>query len=136
MDDQDECDDQEDATLNDELFRRIMASAKHKAQHNFRLSYQLSVGSSLDPDMEDIAGWEHELQDHPLSSHSEEMPGEFDDDELAAYAEERAVLQDLEDCTDEIFSLSDFEDVDDLDKPFRFRTAKSKAPDGDVDMCL
>ena len=74
--------------------------------------------------------------DHLLSSHSEELPGEFDDEELAAYAEERAVLQDLEDCTDEIFSLSDFEDVDDLDKPFQHRTAKSKAPDGDVYMCL
>ena len=45
-----------------QLFRRIMASARHKQQHNFRLSYQLEVGSSVDPDMEDISGWEHELQ--------------------------------------------------------------------------
>ena len=45
-----------------QLFRRIMASARHKQQHNFRLSYQLEVGSSVDPDMEDISRWEHELQ--------------------------------------------------------------------------
>ena len=45
-----------------QLFRRIMASARHKQQHNFRLSYQLEVGSSVDPDMEDISHWEHELQ--------------------------------------------------------------------------
>ena len=44
------------------LFRRIMASAKHKQQHNFRLSYQLEVGSSVDPDMEDISHWEQELE--------------------------------------------------------------------------
>ena len=45
-----------------QLFRRIMASARHKQQHTFRLSYQLEVGSSIDPDMEDISRWEHELQ--------------------------------------------------------------------------
>ena len=39
-----------------------MASARHKQQHNFRLSYQLEVGSSVDPDIEDISRWEHELQ--------------------------------------------------------------------------
>lgn len=39
-----------------------MASAKHKAQYKFRVSYQLDVGSSFDPDMEDIDRWEHELQ--------------------------------------------------------------------------
>lgn len=39
-----------------------MASARNKQQHSFRLSYQLEVGSSVDPDMEDISRWEHELQ--------------------------------------------------------------------------
>jgi hypothetical protein len=39
-----------------------MASARHKQQHTFRLSYQLEVGSSIDPDMEDISRWERELQ--------------------------------------------------------------------------
>ena len=39
-----------------------MASARHRQQHSFRLSYQLEVGSSVDPDMEDISCWEHELQ--------------------------------------------------------------------------
>lgn len=45
-----------------QLFRRIMASARHKQHHNFCLSYQLEVGSSVDPDMEDISRWEHELE--------------------------------------------------------------------------
>jgi hypothetical protein len=39
-----------------------MASARHKQQHNFRLSYQLEVGSSVDPDMEDVSHWERELE--------------------------------------------------------------------------
>ena len=76
---EDESQDAEDDVLNDEvcvglvfksswaypivqLFRRIMASAKHKQHHSFRLSYQLEVGSSVDPDMEDISCWESELQ--------------------------------------------------------------------------
>jgi len=54
--------DAEEDVLNDELFRRIMASTRHKQQHNFRLSYQLEVGASVDPDMEDISRWERELQ--------------------------------------------------------------------------
>lgn len=45
-----------------QLFRRIMASARKKQQHNFLLSYQLEVGSSVDPDMEDVSCWEHELE--------------------------------------------------------------------------
>ena len=43
------------------LFRRIMASAKRKERHRYRVSYQLDVGSSLDPDMEDVEEWEREL---------------------------------------------------------------------------
>ena len=70
-----------------QLFRRIMASARHKQQHNFRLSYQLEVGSSVDPDMEDISRWENELQglasllrrpseQSPLILHSYSFPTE------------------------------------------------------------
>ena len=51
-----------------------MASAKHKQQHNFRLSYQLEVGSSFDPDMEDISRWEHELQGPTLLRWSSNAP--------------------------------------------------------------
>ena len=51
-----------EAYLQAQLFRRIMASARNKQRHNFRLSYQLEVGSSFDPDMEDISRWEDELE--------------------------------------------------------------------------
>jgi hypothetical protein len=72
----------EDAALNDEvchgssgfilyrasdteifqLFRRIIASASQKHRCSYRLSFQNEVGSSIDPDLEDIASWERSLQ--------------------------------------------------------------------------
>jgi hypothetical protein len=39
-----------------------MNSVRHKQRHSYRLSFQNEVGSSLDPDMEDIAEWERTLQ--------------------------------------------------------------------------
>jgi hypothetical protein len=38
-----------------------MDSVRHKERHSYRLSFQNEVGSSLDPDMEDIAEWERNL---------------------------------------------------------------------------
>lgn len=43
------------------LFRRIMISANRKEKHSFRISYSHEVGSSFDPDMEDVDEWEDEL---------------------------------------------------------------------------
>lgn len=43
------------------LFRRIMAQSNRKMDHSYRLSYALEVGSSFDPDIEDVAEWENEL---------------------------------------------------------------------------
>ena len=57
-----------------QLFRRIMTSARKKQNHNFCLSYQLEVGSSVDPDMEDISGWEDELQGLALQQHGQNSP--------------------------------------------------------------
>lgn len=69
----------EDAILNDEvtsyasfrhiaygldtlqLFGRIMSSVKRKQQHQYRLSYAQEVGSSFDPDFDDVTEWENEL---------------------------------------------------------------------------
>ncbi|KAI0305349.1 hypothetical protein B0F90DRAFT_1194856 [Multifurca ochricompacta] len=45
-----------------QLFRRIIASTSHKNRYSYRLSFQNEVGSSLDPDMEDIAEWERSLK--------------------------------------------------------------------------
>lgn len=38
-----------------------MASNTRKQAHQFRLSYAHEVGSSLDPDMEDVTRWENEV---------------------------------------------------------------------------
>ncbi|KLO11409.1 hypothetical protein SCHPADRAFT_855468 [Schizopora paradoxa] len=95
-------DDDPDAVLNDEIFRRIIANERRKAEHAYRLSYELDVGSSIDPDMMDVAEWEAELQ-HSSNSNSntngladvddDECPPEdlldaVDDDELVALYEE------------------------------------------------
>ncbi|KAH9852553.1 hypothetical protein C2E23DRAFT_868680 [Lenzites betulinus] len=115
MMDEDDEDEDEDHMLNDELFRRIVESAKSKQRHAYRLSYAYDVGSSFDPDMEDPRSWEEELQVTQMTSVS---PEDLLDEELEAYA---AVADlDLDDLPiDEIFSVSDFEDFD---------------PDEDVDM--
>ncbi|KAH9171092.1 hypothetical protein EDB89DRAFT_1194602 [Lactarius sanguifluus] len=98
--DSDEEDD-EDTALNDELFRRIIASASQKHRYSYRLSFQNEVGSSIDPDMEDIAAWERSLQELP--------PSEFDEEEIAeraAQAEEAELWAelDLEAGAHDIFS--------------------------------
>ena len=38
-----------------------MANATRKECHSYNLSYAQEVGSSIDPDMEDVASWEQEL---------------------------------------------------------------------------
>ncbi|KAF8799556.1 hypothetical protein BYT27DRAFT_7236304 [Phlegmacium glaucopus] len=127
--DYDEEEDDEDI-MQDELFRRIMANATRKEHHSYRISYAQEVGSSFDPDLEDVATWEQELTvsdsaSPPRASTSttkqprpeEELtPVDLDDEELEAYAEEcaqRAALADFDDIPEaEIFSWSDFEEPD------------------------
>ncbi|KAI0372034.1 hypothetical protein BV20DRAFT_1120252 [Pilatotrama ljubarskyi] len=111
----DEDDEDEDVMLNDELFRRIVESAKRKERHAYRLSYACDVGSSFDPDMEDPQDWESELH---ASASTSVTPDDLLDEELEAYAAEADLnLDDLP--IDAIFSVSDFED---------------DGPDEDVDM--
>ncbi|KAH9077935.1 hypothetical protein EDB83DRAFT_2216629 [Lactarius deliciosus] len=105
--DSDEEDD-EDTALNDELFRRIIASASQKHRYSYRLSFQNEVGSSIDPDMEDIAAWERSLQDLP--------PSEFDEEEIAERAAEAEEAElwaelDLEAGAHDVFSPSDVLDT-------------------------
>ena len=38
-----------------------MANASRKEVHSYRISYAQEVGSSIDPDLEDVASWEQEL---------------------------------------------------------------------------
>ncbi|KAF8970069.1 hypothetical protein BDZ97DRAFT_1652738 [Flammula alnicola] len=125
MDDEEEEGDED--IMQDELFRRIMANTNRKQSYSFKVSYAQEVGSSFDPDIEDVNSWEQELAasnfadyhgaSMPIASTSasappselhwleEEEPEELtpvdlDDEELEAYAEEcaqRAALADFED---------------------------------------
>jgi hypothetical protein len=52
-----------------QLFHRIIASASQKNRYSYRLSFQNEVGSSIDPDMEDIATWERLLHGMTARSH-------------------------------------------------------------------
>ncbi|KAL4068447.1 hypothetical protein V8B97DRAFT_825072 [Scleroderma yunnanense] len=67
-----DCDDEEtdEDVMQDELFRRIMQSTTHRTRHAYRLSYSLEVGSSFDPDLEDVNAWESELKAGPPPSTS------------------------------------------------------------------
>ena len=122
-----------------------MASARRKRQHAYRLSYSQDVGSSFDPDMEDPTAWEDELKglftdssihilpltaglDDPL----EEIPEDLDDEELAAYAAERELLEGLSE--EDIFSYSDLEDFDEHDvERLLDASSKSKQPPQSLD---
>jgi hypothetical protein len=39
-----------------------MAQTNRKTDHSYRVSYALEVGSSFDPDIEDVTEWEQEIQ--------------------------------------------------------------------------
>ncbi|XP_006463779.1 hypothetical protein AGABI2DRAFT_187264 [Agaricus bisporus var. bisporus H97] len=115
MDEEDEEDD--DAIMGDELFRRIMLQTDRKIDHQFRLSYAQEVGSSFDPDIEDVNEWENLIQDNRQQNViPEENIDDFDDDELEAYAEEcarQAALDEWADIPEEdLFQLpSDLDDT-------------------------
>ncbi|KAI0746868.1 hypothetical protein C8Q80DRAFT_802964 [Daedaleopsis nitida] len=101
----DEDSEDEESMLNDELFRRIVESAKRKERHGYRLSYALEVGSSFDPEIDDTEDWGEELLGNTVSTE----PQDLLDEELEAYAAEAELnLDDLP--VEDIFSLSDFED--------------------------
>ena len=91
-----------------------MQNAKRKIYHFYRLSYAHEVGSSFDPDLEDVGGYENELRgttsDVPakplppltqiaIDIQSEVMshvtPEDFEQ-EIEAYAEEYVPLEDFE----------------------------------------
>ncbi|PPQ78246.1 hypothetical protein CVT25_011705 [Psilocybe cyanescens] len=129
MDDDDGEDD--DDIMQDELFRRIVANASRKQTHSYRLSYAQEVGSSFDPDIEDVSSWEAELSavnsaesrgetipyastsggsstafsSWPESEEFEEdfvTPVDLDEEELAEYAEEYYARHE---------AVADFEDL-------------------------
>lgn len=135
-DDDDDEEDDDEAVINDELFRRLIANGRRKQQHQYRLSYAYDVGSSFDPDMEDINEWEQGPLDSPPISTT---PEDLDEEELAAYAEEAALLEDLR--PEDLYSLSDLDAWDVPEAPLpplpRDKGKGRELPpttDGDVDM--
>jgi len=58
-----EGEEEDEDVMQDELFRRIMVNTSRKQKHSYRLSYAYEVGSSIDPDMEDVGRWEDELHE-------------------------------------------------------------------------
>ncbi|KAH9942822.1 hypothetical protein B0H21DRAFT_749561 [Amylocystis lapponica] len=130
-------DEDDESFINDELFRRIVSSTKRKRQHNYRLSYSHDVGSSFDPDMEDVDEWEMDLR-APRTRTLNTMPGDLDEEELAAYAEEYDLH--LEDLGDELWSLSDLDAVSDREEEDEAPVGKGKGKavaqfmDNDVEM--
>lgn len=107
-----------------------MNNAARKSQHSYRVSYAEDVGSSFDPDMEDVAAWEQEL--HGITSSFSQLwlvlkssklasemlpdfpalsPNDLLDEEISAYAEEQAALADFQDLDiDELLAWSDAEE--------------------------
>jgi len=101
-------DESDEAVMQDELFRRIMRNAEHRSQHAYRVSYALEVGSSVDPDMEDVAGWENELRETTADDVSEPLvlPDDLDQQELEEYAV-LAEFADLDDLPDDWWAEED-----------------------------
>jgi len=103
----------EEVLINDELFHRIVASASRKQHYSYRLSFQDEVGSSLDPDMEDITEWERFLQEGSPDN-PDLPPSELDEEELAELAaevEEAELWGDLDDS----HAMFEFNNINDID---------------------
>ncbi|KAH8115932.1 hypothetical protein DFH11DRAFT_1542736 [Phellopilus nigrolimitatus] len=62
MDMNEENEEDDDGGFDDELFRRVVANEKRKRAHAYALSYEIDVGSSFDPNIEDVAEWEDDLR--------------------------------------------------------------------------
>jgi len=108
--DMDQDDEDEGALMDDELFRRIITSTNRKQQHSYRLSYSQDVGSSFDPNLEDINQWEADL------GASVDIPDDLDEEELQTYAAEYELhLEDID--PDQLFGVSDSSDSEDQDGP-------------------
>ncbi|KAK0506788.1 hypothetical protein EDD18DRAFT_1098030 [Armillaria luteobubalina] len=95
----------EDEVLDDEFHLRRVEHANHQTQHTYKLSYADEVGSSLDPDMEDL-----ESESQSLPKREELTPKKHEIMELQAYTDEceqQAALADFEDILKGFWDNSD-----------------------------
>ncbi|KAJ3761190.1 hypothetical protein EV360DRAFT_38325 [Lentinula raphanica] len=128
-----------DDAMEDDLYQRIVMNQAHQQRHAYLRSYYAEVGSSFDPDLEDVTTWERELQCMPsyfeLYPHSntqpnspvgqssaqgvqdtiEMTPEELEQAELEAYAEEcerQVALAEFEDIPlDELFDEEELKEL-------------------------
>ncbi|OAX39943.1 hypothetical protein K503DRAFT_738519 [Rhizopogon vinicolor AM-OR11-026] len=128
-------DEDEDSVMQDELFRRIIANAAHKKNHSYRLSYSQDVGSSFDPDMEDVSLWESELQGPAPDSYCI-TPEDLEQEEIEAYATEYANTQDLSDFGVTIDDFSAWSDIEDTPLQLSQMSDKAGRSSEDRDMDL
>jgi len=132
--DEDE-DEDEESVMQDELFRRIIVNAAHKKDHAYRLSYSHDVGSSFDPDMEDVSRWESELQETTPDSYRV-TPEDLEQEEIEAYAAEYANTQDLSDLSVTIDDFSAWSDIEDTPLQSAQMSDKAGRSSEDRDMDL
>ncbi|KAG8919834.1 hypothetical protein FRC01_001074 [Tulasnella sp. 417] len=72
--------------VDDALYMRLMADQNRRERHNQMYLFERQVGSSFDPDIEDLAEWEEE--EPPQVEALDDLEGYFDDDDdqlLSAY---------------------------------------------------
>ncbi|KAJ4468703.1 hypothetical protein J3R30DRAFT_3714131 [Lentinula aciculospora] len=123
----DDMDESDEDVMQGELYQRIMINQAHKERHAYLRSYYAEVGSSFDPDIEDVAVWENELHEpeptspvthrafQNMQERVETSPEELEQAELEAYAEEcerQATLADFEDIPfDELFNDEELKEL-------------------------
>ncbi|KAG8983353.1 hypothetical protein FRB90_006097 [Tulasnella sp. 427] len=83
-DDEDEDENRDEA--DDSLYQRLMADQRRRERHTQMFLFERQVGSSFDPDIEDLAEWED--NDELPEAVPEDLEDYFDDDDdqlLSAY---------------------------------------------------
>lgn len=63
----DDTEETDDDIMESELYHRLMLNQAHQQRQALRRSYYAQVGSSFDPDTEDVTAWEQEVNGKPLS---------------------------------------------------------------------
>ncbi|KAG8959146.1 hypothetical protein FRC00_001901 [Tulasnella sp. 408] len=72
--------------VDDSLYQRLMADQKRRERHNQMYLFERQVGSSFDPDAEDLAEWEED--ERPQEEIPDDLEDYFDEDDeqlLSAY---------------------------------------------------
>ena len=91
-----------------------MQNAKRKIYHSYRLSYAHGVGSSFDPDLEDVGGYENELRGTTSDVPAKPLPLLTQiaidiQSEVISHVKPQDLEQEIEAYAEEYVPLGDFE---------------------------